>query len=66
MSKRPTVKSATGRRARLIGAYVPLPLADAIDRWVSRDPEASVSRFFREAVREKLSRDGVAFQEEVR
>ena len=49
----------------MLGGFVPKPVVDAIDKWVSEHPERDKSTFIREASREKLRRDGIPFNEEV-
>ena len=56
-------KSRVTREGKLLGGYVPKPVVQAIEAWVSEDPERDVSQFIRQAAREKLIRDGFPFSE---
>jgi hypothetical protein len=48
-------------RVRLVGGYLPQSLFQGIAAWTARDPERNLSGFLREAIREKLAGDGIAF-----
>jgi hypothetical protein len=54
-------KSPDRHKGRLIGAYVPDALVEAIAKWIAGHPERNQSVFIREAIREKLSQDGIRF-----
>jgi phosphopantothenoylcysteine synthetase/decarboxylase len=58
-----TVKKQITKTGKLLGAYVPAPVVDAICVWVEQAPERDKSTFIREAAREKLRRDGIDFIE---
>lgn len=47
----------------MLGGYVPKGLAGGINKWIEMSPERDKSTFLREAVREKLRRDGIHFNE---
>lgn len=53
------------KTGRLLGGYMPASIVQAIDTWVGADPERDKSKFLRQAAREKLQRDGIAFDERV-
>jgi hypothetical protein len=57
------VKQQVTKTGKLLGAYVPAPVVDAICLWVAQAPERDKSTFIREAAREKLRRDGISFVE---
>lgn len=63
LKKARTLKQSITRNGRILGAYVPFPLLDAIQRWISLDPERDQSMFVRAATREKLARDGIRVEE---
>jgi Arc/MetJ-type ribon-helix-helix transcriptional regulator len=50
-------------KGKLLAAYVPESLVEAIDTWVADDEERSTSQFVRAATREKLKRAGIKFSE---
>ena len=54
----------THRKNRLLGAYVPVPVLTAVEKWVKANPERTLSSFVRDAAREKLRHDGIPFNEE--
>jgi len=56
-------KQVDGHTGKLLGAYVPRSFLKAIAKWVAGHPERDKSVFLREAVREKLLRDGIPFSE---
>jgi hypothetical protein len=58
-----SMKNRVTRHGKLLGGYVPTPIVAAIEIWVARDPERDVSKFIRQASREKLERDGIPFDE---
>jgi len=47
------------RGNRLLGAYVPVELLVAINTWLTRQHEGTISGFIRAAAREKLEREGI-------
>jgi hypothetical protein len=47
----------------MLGGYVPLPVVEAIHRWIEQEPERDISTFIRQAAREKLNREGIDFDE---
>lgn len=51
------------RKTKLLGGYVPPQVFAAVERWVSNGTERDQSQFVREAVREKLRRDGIKVKE---
>jgi hypothetical protein len=51
------------RKRLLIGAHVDQLLFRAVLTWKSASPERTASMFLRDAVREKLRRDGVLIHE---
>jgi len=57
------VKRSITRKGRILGAYVSTELLGAIERWIQLDPERDRSMFVRAAVREKLVKDGIGFDE---
>ena len=63
--KKRKVKQHLVRRSRVFGGYVPIAILNAIDVWISRHPERDRSVFLRESAREKLGREGIAFDESV-
>jgi hypothetical protein len=63
MTQKRKMKRLVTRNGKLLGGYVPHPVVDAIRVWIERAPERDISTFIREAAREKLNRDGIAFQE---
>lgn len=58
------MKAHVSRTGKLLGAYVPRPVVDALENWIEADPERDKSSFLRTAVREKLARDGIVVVEE--
>lgn len=64
-TKRKGMSRHITKNGRLLGGYMPASLANAIDVWVSADPERDKSKFLRQAAREKLQRDGITFDERV-
>jgi len=58
-----TMKNRVTREGKMLGGYVPTPIVHAIEVWIDRDPERDVSKFIRQAAREKLQRDGIPFTE---
>jgi len=58
----PTKKQIT-RTGRLLGGYVPAPVAAGIRAWIEQGEERNVSTFLREAAREKLRREGIPLTE---
>jgi hypothetical protein len=66
MKREPTkrqMKNRITRTGKLLGGYVPAPIADGIQKWINRGTERDISTFLREAAREKLRREGIEFQE---
>ena len=61
--QRKPMKQHVTRRGRMVGSYVPFPVVDAIHKWIEQEPERDISTFIRQAAREKLNRDGIAFDE---
>jgi metal-responsive CopG/Arc/MetJ family transcriptional regulator len=57
--KRGSVKT---RKSDLVALWIPKPLAAALDRGVKIE-DSDRSKFIRNAVREKLQRAGIQFQE---
>lgn len=57
------MKRQVTRNGRILGGFVPTPVADAIDKWIDQGSERDKSTFIREAAREKLRRDGIPFTE---
>jgi hypothetical protein len=53
------------RSTRLLGGYVPNPVYHAIKIWVQGNPERDQSLFIREAVREKLIREGIPINDDL-
>ena len=53
------------RKGKLLGGYVPAAVVEAVETWVSRNPERDLSTFVREAAREKLNREGIPFNEQI-
>ena len=51
------------RHGKMVGSYVPMPVVEAIQRWIEQEPERDISTFIRQAAREKLTRDGIPFNE---
>ncbi len=62
-NKRKSVKAHVTRHGKLVGGYMPNPVAAAINEWIQKEPERDISTFLRQAAREKLQRDGIAFNE---
>ena len=62
-TKKTTMKNRVTRRGKLLGAYIPMGLHNAISQWISRDPERDYASFLRTAAREKLKQDGIPFDE---
>lgn len=58
------MKANVSRSGKLLGAYIPKPVAEAVENWIEGDPERDKSSFLRTAVREKLARDGILVKEE--
>lgn len=57
------MKAHVTRHGRMLGGYVPLPVVEAIHRWIEQEPERDISTFIRQAAREKLNREGIDFDE---
>lgn len=57
------MKAHITRKGRLLGGYVPMPIVDGIGEWIRRAPERDISTFIREAAREKLRAEKIAFHE---
>jgi hypothetical protein len=57
------MKFNVSRNGVMLGGYVPKGLAGGIKVWIDQSPERDKSTFLREAVREKLRRDGIRFTE---
>ena len=58
------MKKSITRTGKLLGGYVPAPVVEGINQWISKGDERDISTFIREAAREKLRRDGINFQEQ--
>lgn len=58
------MKRQITKTGKLLGAYVPRPVVEAIGEWILLGPERDQSTFIREAAREKLRRDGIEFKEQ--
>jgi DNA-binding protein Fis len=46
-----------------MAAYMPQPIVKAVLTWTEANPERTASMFLRDAVREKLRRDGILLKE---
>ena len=57
------MKNAITRHGKMLGAYVPLPIVNAINTWVNSGNERDISTFIREAARLKLSSEGIVVAE---
>ena len=54
------------RHGKLLGGYVPTPIAEAIEEWCTLGDERNASTFLRAAAKEKLIRDGIRIMEAAR
>jgi len=59
------MKRQVTRTGKFVGVWVPAAVVNAIEQWQSQGNERNSSNFLREAAREKLKRDGIAFNENV-
>lgn len=57
------MKAHVVRNGKLVASYVPLPIVEAIHKWISQAPERDISTFVRTSAREKLEREGISFDE---